>query len=259
MNHLLSIASSCLILLCMVSCGKDERVEEEKKIQLTKITTKSAVLSYTYDASGKLIMQQYAGGDDSYKATYDNYGSKGELLGFTIAYENDQETDLRCENEYDDAGRLVKMKRYDLSTGVLVSYYTIEYGDDTIIRKQYSPPTTLWVTDEYTLTADKRNIAKYSFYSEGSTTPTSSVTYGEYDDKKNPHTLLPSGYSLEKMVLSQNNPLSLVWWSAASMGSPEVEITSVYTYQYNSDGYPVRFSTASELYNSSVFYEYNVN
>jgi YD repeat-containing protein len=244
-------------MLCMVSCGKDEHIEEGRSIRLTKITTGSAVLSYTYDASGKLSMEQYAGGDDSYKTTYNNYGSKGELLGFTITYENDQETDLRCENEYDEAGRLVKMNRYDLITGVLVSYCTIEYGDDIIIRKQYNPPATLWATDEYILTADKKNIAKYLFYSKGSATPTSSVTYGEYDDKINPRTLLPSGYSPERMVLSQNNPLSAVWVTESM--PPDAEISYIYTYQYNNDGCPVKFSTASELYNSSVFYEYNIN
>jgi len=153
--------------------------------------------------------------------------------------------------------RMCTMSRYDLIAGVLLSYCTIEYGDEKIIRRQYNPPTTLWGTDEYILTADKKNIAKYFFYLGGSTTPNSTVTYGEYDDRKNPNTLLPSGYSLERMVLSQNNPLSAVWVTESM--PPDVEISYRYTYEYNSNGCPVKFSTTSELHNSNVFYEYNVN
>ena len=257
MNHLLSITSSCLMLLCIVSCEKNKQLEEGKKIQLTKITTEWGFLSYTYDASGKLTMEEYVSDDDAHKTIYDNYGSLGELLGFTIVYEKGDETDLRCENIYDGAGRLIKMNKYDLGTGVLLSYCTIEYGDGAIIRRQYNPPATLWGTDEYILTADKKNIAKYLFYLGTSTTPNTTITYGEYDDKTNPNTLLPPGYSPERMVLSQNNPLSSVWLTASM--PPDMEISYLYSYEYNGNGCPVKFSTASELRNSNVFYEYNVD
>lgn len=254
MKHLLIFL--CCTLLGVTSCQKEEQKKKEKKVLLTKITRPDSSITYTYDETGRLTTALYQTEIGSYTATYTDYNHEGWLTSYVIDFAEDEETDLHCKNTFDQQGRLVRVDQYRLDGGDLINYALIEYAEDLVTRKHYDGSSSLIMTDKFFLTEDGKNVAKRVFYNGDETVPTTTTTYPDYDDKRNPSALLPAGYNPWNLELSLNNLSAAIWVTKSVPAGTGVHYA--YTYEYNADGYPVTSSRTSEFSTRIQQYEYQV-
>ncbi|MFT4015517.1 MAG: hypothetical protein QM668_01025 [Agriterribacter sp.] len=260
MNRFLLVVACGFLFIGIISCEKDNQENREPTLKLVKRTAQSGSSTFTYDETGNLSTLQYTSEGMLFKTTYHQYNKNGDIISFTTEYDknkNDEgDPDFRCENFYDEQGRIERMNQYNLITDELISYYTIDYNSGTILCTRYRAPSERFAIEKYVLTPDGKNVSQLISYSGVSETPIGSVTYLNYDDQKNPHLLLPLGYNPNTPLLSKNNAQKAIW-ETKSAGAG-VEIIYNYSYQYNNEGYPISFSTVGDYVNSTNTYEYEI-
>lgn len=254
MNQFLIIF--CCILLGLMSCQKEKQEKIEKRVLLTKVIREVDSFTYIYDDKGRLATELYQTEIGSYITNYTDYSSEGWLSGYTINYAEEQETDLRCKNTFDQKGRLIRVDQYRLEGDNLMSYALIDYAESLVTRRSYDGSSSLIMIDKFYLSDDGKNVAKHLFYTGHDSIFATTTTYVDYDDKKNPKALLPAGYNPWNLELSYNNVNAYIWVTKSAPAGTQIHFAR--TYEYNADGYPITSNSASEFESMTQKYEYRV-
>lgn len=156
--------------------------------------------------------------------------------------------------EYNSSGQLSKSSSYNTS-GTLSSYYLYNYSADGYEQVSYSAAGVAGSKLVCTYTADKKNIAKETWYnSRGDVSLQVEYTYLT---TKRPESVYPYSevYILDRGFVSQN-AINIATSSAPGNSTA----TTTYTYTYNGEGYPL---TQKETYSngdapSNMTFEYIV-
>ncbi|GAB3426122.1 hypothetical protein [Niabella aquatica] len=246
MKHLfILLLIACTLFSC--SKNKDDVKQPEKKYFLSRTNTVSGTYSgtneYTWNDQDRLTGQiQDKGRSSETVITYD-YDSKGNIT--SLRYPNLGSN--RWEYAYDAQGRLATKQGYnnDGAKGILYQY---NYYADRV--EEVLPGGAKYV---YTWSADKKSVASYKTYNSSGTLVQeyqyvySKTVKNAYYGSGQVSFLNKSDFATESYVITN-------YYNGVA-GTP---VTYTYTYEANSDGYPVTSSRRSSD-NSTVYttiYEY---
>jgi hypothetical protein len=186
--------------------------------------------------------------------------------------------------EYDEQNRIVKMYSYDVG-GNLSSTKTITYTDDLVMLKYASDGETIkFVREGNTIEADSRtltvneggyiveingsynsdiyqyqdgNIIKITFENsaEGADMSNFTIDYKKYDDKKSPFFNSNTPKWLLQYLIEGDFYTSDNYTSKNNVLESEIssENTIEYTYEYDSDGFPIK--QTREVSGNNNYYE----
>ena len=191
-------------------------------------TNDSLVRTYTYDVNNRVTMiNQTANPYNSARVYSFSYNPDGSL-----AYADDNAFG-RYRFTFDTNGKLIAKKTYGVSgtTETLRDTYIFSYSGN-IVTRNYTPQSGNGFISKYTIATNGNLTALNEFNKSSPTdnvgTPDGTITYTNYDSKKNISTGFPS------LFLFPENSVNNV----GTITYPSFMIS--YTYMYNADGYVTR-------------------
>jgi hypothetical protein len=242
-----------MMIVIIVSCRKHK--EEGPKYYLVKEEYEHASgnpsYTYTYDADYRLSTISWTGATMShaYVITVDVYDEKGRIA--VLTRNNAASTDIKNIYRYDDQGRLSAIEFYNIMGGSSTVHthdkvFTYS-GPKTTIAYITFPGGVTTSKTEYIQNSDGNIIQSLHYGAAGALQGT--VDYSSFDTKLHYATALPGEYYGEP--ISTHNP----GFSTSTSGSAATTIV-VYTYEYNTDGLPVKMTADAGLSHNVVKYTY---
>lgn len=224
------IAIISILLACSKKNEPAPTAEKVKQIKLVRYTTQNG---YTFELKYKgdqlteeIVTAKNAGTTSVSTFSYQPSGQLKEITSDNLGKSPNTKTVYIFSN-----GKLIRTNYINTATNELINYTIIEYLADQIVRKRFSKDDVLAQKDEYTLTADGKNYSSVKV-SSGTT-----LLYTGYvlkmDDKNNPFSLMPVGYSTP---LNTNNVLSIDFVFSNNANNQSQRNT----LEYNEIGYPTK-------------------
>lgn len=224
--------------LSCISCKKEKNEPQEsntQKILLSSFFNASlGQYEYFYDDNGRLTSEKFTPTDTDNPGTLktiDSYDDQGRITQYTVTYTSGES--YLFTHSFGADGNVNIRRLFDKGTGDLLEYNEYSHSIGKLVYEFFRAPNTLTRVYEYTYGSPEfENIIEDKQYSGATGTLLSTVTY-EYDDKKSPWRLFPTGH--RDFKTSANN-VTKATYSLTSA-------TYNYTLEYNSDGYPVKVLT----------------
>jgi len=252
-----------IFLVLISSCKKDDAPASKNLLDkvVTKVGADSTVTTYSYDAQNRFVREStndpVNNETSSVNLIRDNNGRVTKLIDEVIGSSSESTTTDFFYLSPSDA-RLRNGKTIYTDLGVILKdSIAYEYSGNQVTRTNhyYSENNGPYVMyDYYAYTYDSRNnVSSVKYYVLGSGGTNfelyATITY-TYDDKINP--IYSKDDALMEYIgnqyVSPNNVTSLTYTDPSS---PADNFTANVTYEYRSDGRPIK-STTTALGSSSV-------
>jgi len=230
-NRFLTIALASAALLT-TSCKKDNAENPDKPApKLVKIDEGNGLYTtFGYNTAGQVnkIVAKDAEGEEAIQIAYD--GNKPTVATTAVGstkfiYANNK---LDVAQLFAGTTKIGQIKiNYVNGTvnNVVVSHNLDGSGSITFAKTVY----------EYYANGDVKKETDYSWNEANETFVISGSTVFEYDDKSNPMLALGDVYQVAFSLVSKHNPVKEIVSDETGASTH----TNVYTYTYNTNGYPV--------------------
>ncbi len=254
--------------LSFTSC-KDDKEEVKPTVEETEIACK--MTSLAFDGEEPVTLKYNEQGNISGVSLTLSNGD-GTSNTYTTTYIYDGKHQLIRQESYTD-GKMNEYTTYEYENGLQISAKNYEYIEgsaegDLLTTRTYkydAEKRAVEITVTYPSTEDNYfggrnitskitydsngNIEKIDRYNDG--VLVSSAVYTGYDDKLNPYSVVKGLLTIDEEVLSKNNPgKRAASYFIDSDGDGVMEdnggSVSTFTYEYNSEGYPVKITKVYE-------------
>lgn len=241
--------SFLFVSICIIySCSKNESVTTGTELQKVNTTFNNTTYYYTYerDASNKIISARDSSGPLIVTHTFE-YGTNGKVSKVNFQ-QNGSAITSSYEFEYNSDGRIIKRLTTSGTTSVGYDYNTYAYDaaghltTDSLFSCGNTSVYKLVSFSQFRYTGDNATEADYYEMENGTPQLKSSLKY-EYDNGLNPFKDIEfdyfyneSGSAIYTIINKSRNNI-IKQFAATANGS--YELNQTYSYQYNSNNYPL--------------------
>jgi hypothetical protein len=235
------IIFSLLLTSVLFSCKKDDEPASQKTYLSKEIFPSTGMRTWTYDAQNKLTNIAFASNNETSNPSFNfrvqKLDAADRVTEAVIDYNDVTKTDIKIVNTFNADGKMISETEYNAATLAQLSSWDIAYTTTEILMTYKNGAGVLQFNDVYTLSTDGKNKIKWERTNASGVLQLRDV-YSGFDDKKSPQSVFVPGWSIVPSNANNFTTDSLTNASGSTYGY-------TYTYEYNSDGYTTKRTSAS--------------